>query len=335
MTTLSVLPPTNSMLAAAITALDDAGIARVDPVDTASLLALLRHLYATGRRDLPLGRLLEGHVDAVQIVNRYGDDAQRRALDEALEHGAMLGVWNAGLAGEPLRLHGDRLSGAKAYASGAGVLTHALVAPDTADGTQLLLLPLDRIAPTIDRDWWQTTGMQRSETHIVRWADAAIEPSDRIGTLGDYGREPWLSSGALRFVAVQAGGIAALLDHTRDHLVALDRANDPYQAARLAELFMLAARAGDAIRHTAEDWFEKDGPARLACVTAARLTTADAAERAMTVAREAVGLPGAFLTHPLAATVADLAVYIRQPAPDAQRVRLARAVAERLADPAP
>ena len=43
---------------------------RGDPVTPADLLALLRLLYRIARRDLPIARLFEGHVDALQIVAR-------------------------------------------------------------------------------------------------------------------------------------------------------------------------------------------------------------------------------------------------------------------------
>ncbi|MBD8677412.1 acyl-CoA dehydrogenase [Sphingomonas sp. CFBP 13720] len=305
-----------------------------DPVDSFEWLTLLRTLYATGRRDLPLGRLLEGHVDAVQIVQRYGSDVQVAALLAALAGGATLGVWNAGLPGAGLRMEDRRLTGGKSHASGAGTLSHALATTDTPDGPQLLLLDLARVPPTIDRDWWKTTGMQRSETHLVRWQDAPLRENDPIGRPGDYPREPFFSGGALRFVAVHAGGVAALCDRTCDHLVATDRAGDPFQSVRLAELFALADTAAAAVRHVASRWFEEDGEARLARVAAARLTVTAAAERAIVVAREAVGLAGMFVGHPLAATIADLSVYLRQPAPDAQRLRVGGAVAARLLSPA-
>ena len=308
-----------------------------DPQDAAANLALLRTLYETGRRDLPLGRLLEGHVDAVQIVARYGDEAQVAALRRALADGAMLGVWNAALPDAPLRLDGDRLDGGKSYASGAGVLTHALVTAQAADGNRLLLLDLAAAPPAIDRDWWRTTGMQRSETHQVRWHDAAVPEAVRIGAPDVYAREPFFSGGALRFVAVHAGGVAALCDRSRDHLVATGRADDPFQAARLAELFTLADTAAGAVRHAATSWFaaggDDGGEARLARVAAARLTVADAAERAILLAQQAVGLSGHFLSHPLSATLADLSVYLRQPAPDAQRLRVGRAVRDGLLVP--
>lgn len=307
-----------------------------DPQTAGDATALLTHLYEAGRRDLPLARLLEGHVDAVQIVQRYGTGAQVDHLRRVLGQGATLGMWNAALPGEALRLDEGRLRGGKSHASGAGVLSHALVTADTPGGAQLLLLDLARVVPVIERDWWQVTGMQRSETHLVRWDGAAITDEDRIGEPGLYATEPFFSGGALRFVAVHAGGIAGLCDRTRDHLVQAGRAEDPFQAARLATLFGLAELAAATVRRTAEQGFDDrigKGEAWLARVASARLVVTDAAERAMVIAREAVGLAGQFRAHPLSAMLSDLAVYLRQPAPDAQRLRVGRAVQQGLLAP--
>lgn len=292
-----------------------------DPQDAAAMLRLLRTLYAVGRDDLPLGRLFEGHVDAMQIVSRYGGAEQRERL-----RGAVLGVWNADLPGDPLRLDGERLSGAKSFASGAGILSHALVSVDADGGRQLLLLDLDRAPPAIDRSFWRVVGMQRSETHQVRWADHAIEPGDRVGQPGDYVREPWFSGGALRFAAVQAGGIAGLVDATRDHLVATGRADDPHQAGRLARLYALGMAAADAVRRAADGWFAEEA-ARLPLVAAARSAVYAAGGEAILVAQEAVGVSAMFVDHPLAAKITDLSVYLRQPGPDAQRMQVGAAVA--------
>lgn len=298
-----------------------------DPVDADALMDLLRLLYETGRTDLPLGRLFEGHVDAAQIVHRYGDEAQRARLAAAIGSGAVLGVWNAGLAGEPLHQADGRLSGGKSFASGAGVLSHALVTAETPDGPQLILLDLNRVPPAIDRDVWHVVGMQRSETHVVRWSDAALDPGDLIGAPGDYVREPWFSGGALRFAAVQAGGIAGLVDRVRDHLVAADRADDPHQLGRLAALYAAADGAAAAVRTAANAWFT-DEAARLPLVSAARCAVYTAGDTALTLAQQAVGLQAMFVRHPLATTISDLSVYLRQPGPDAQRMQVGRAVAD-------
>lgn len=297
-----------------------------DPRDQASLMALLRLLYRSGRDDLPLGRLFEGHVDALQIVMRYGTDEQRNGLRDAVAAGATLGVWNADLTGEPLELGGSCLFGGKSFASGAGILSHALVTVDGEAGRQLILLDLARTPPVIDTGFWRVVGMQRSATHIVRWRGARIECRDLIGTPGDYVREPWFSGGALRFAAVQAGGIAALCDRTRDHLVGAGRAADPHQAGRLAALYSLAEAAAGAVRTAAGMWFEHE-QARLPLVAAARAAVYEAGGRAIGVAEEAVGAQALFVDHPLAATITDLSMYLRQPGPDAQRMLVGASVA--------
>lgn len=315
-----------SDLRAQIVALAQEAGAPADPTDAAALITLLRLLFRVGRSDLPLGRLLEGHVDAGQIVSRYGDAAQRARLDAILQGGGALGVWNADLAGDGLRLDGDRLRGGKSFASGAGILSHALVSVDADGGRQLLLLDLARTPPAIDRSFWNVVGMQRSETHIVRWDGATIATGDRIGAPGDYVREPWFSGGALRFAAVQAGGIAGLVDGVRDHLVATNRAGDPHQAGRLARLYGLGEAAAGAVRSAATGWFANDA-ARLPLVAAARAAVYAAGGEAIALAQEAVGVAALFHDHPLSAKITDLAMYLRQPAPDAQRMQVGAAVA--------
>lgn len=297
-----------------------------DPADTKTLLLQLRQLYETGRVDLPLGRLYEGHVDASQIVQRYGSRHQQERAAGIVAAGGALGVWNADLAGEPLRLEHGRLNGGKSFASGAGLLSHALVTVDAAGGRQLLLLDLARTSPAVDRSFWRVAGMQRSETHIVRWRDAPVAADDLIGGPGDYVREPWFSGGALRFAAVQAGGIAALLDHTTAHLVAAGRADDPHQAGRLAALYGLAETAAGAIRTAAAGWFDDVG-VRLPLVAAARAAVYAAGGQAIELAEQAVGVQSLFVGHPLAAVITDLSVYLRQPSPDMQRMQVGAAVA--------
>ncbi|MEG3124252.1 acyl-CoA dehydrogenase [Sphingomonas sp. GB1N7] len=295
---------------------------RGDPETSDELLALLRMLYRVARRDLPLARLFEGHIDARQIVARYASSKIAREVEAS---GGVFGVWNAALPGEPLRIDKERLSGGKSFASGAGVLNFALAGADMAEGNRLVLIDLDTSAPAIDRDWWKVVGMQRSETHVVRWNDAPVTSFHLIGEPGDYAREPFFSGGALRFVACHAGGVAALFDHVRDHLVTMDRAGDPHQAGRLAELYVATASATETVRTAAEQWTT---PAFVEYVAAARITVGACAERALMVAQAAIGVPGLFVDHPLSAALTDLMVYLRQPMPDAQRMRVGKAAAD-------
>lgn len=299
-----------------------------DPGNREAMLALLRLLYETGRRDLPLGRLFEGHVDALQIITRYAEPTVASEIVAKVRGGATFGVWNADLPGETLHRDDYGMTGGKSFASGAGILKHALVTIDAPGGRQLLLVDLEAAPPVVDREWWRVIGMERSRTHIVRWSNASSQAFVAIGQPGDYVREPWFSGGALRFVSVQAGGIAALCDHVRDHLVATGRDAEPHQMGRLAALFDLADSAASVVRVAACAWFD-DPAARLARVAAARVHVSAAADAALTIAQQAVGLAGMFDAHPLSAVLTNLMVYLRQPAPDAQRMAVGAAVADR------
>ena len=88
-----------------------------------------------------------------------------------------------------------------------------------------------------------------------------------------------------------------------------------------------------AVRRMAERWFDEADDVRLPRVAAARLQVAGLADQAIVLAQEAVGLPGLFRGHPLAAALTDLMVYLRQPAPDAQRHKVGRAAAAGLLVP--
>ncbi len=295
-----------------------------DPTSSDEYLAMLRVLYEVGRVDLPLARLLEGHVDAVQIVQRLGNERQSASLREKVADGKILGVWNAALTGTPLVLYGNQLQGAKSFASGAGILDFALVTAERTEGSdisaQLVLMDLIAAPPRIDQTWWNVTGMQRSQTHQVQWDKTKIQADALLGKPGSYADEPWFSGGALRFVAVQAGAVAGIFDQTQHHLEATGRLDDPFQKVRLGELFNLADSAAGKVSRTARRWFEETDQARLTRVAAARTHVLAVALEAMTLARAAVGVKSMFNVHPLAALLTDLDVYLRQPAPDAARL---------------
>ena len=94
-----------------------------DPADAHALLRLLRLLYDVGRSDVPLGRIFEGHVDALQIISRYGSAEQKQRAEAAARDGGAFGVWNADQSGEPLAYDQAFLTGAKAFASGGAAVT--------------------------------------------------------------------------------------------------------------------------------------------------------------------------------------------------------------------
>ena len=301
----------------------------------ANMLALLRCLYEAGREDLAFARVLEGHIDAVQIVLTRGDAVQAGALNKALSQGAVLGVWNADLKDAPLRVQNGQLMGGKAFASGAGLLSHALVTLNGGDraNVQLLLLDLTATPPAIDRSWWDVAGMQESETHLVRWSGVPFDEAWKIGAPGDYEREPCFSGGALRFVAAHAGGIAGLFDRVRDHLLRTGRTESVQQTERLARLYRCADLSASTVRAVQSRWFQQSTEEKLASVAHARMSVADLAQEAILLAQQSVGAASFFRSGPLCKQMMDLSVYLRQPVPDAKVQEVGKAAANGLLVP--
>lgn len=300
-----------------------------------NMLSLLQRIYRAGREDLAFARLLEGHIDAVQTILVRGDQVQAGRLQETLNRGGVLGVWNADLKDAPLSLQAGMLMGGKAFASGAGLLTHALVTLNAGDksNVQLLLLDLAETPPVIDRSWWNVAGMQASETHLVRWQGAAFDESWKIGQPGDYEREPCFSGGALRFVSAHAGGVAGIFDKVRDHLLKTGRANNVQQTERLARLYRCADLSACAVRTAKSNWFRQSTEEKLASVAHARMTVCELAEEALMLAQRSVGVGSLFHAHPLCKQMMDLTVYLKQPAPDAKVQEVGRAAANGLLVP--
>ena len=318
-------PFTPEQLQARFEAADVTDILRYD--DPHSVARCIRRMIAVGRQDAALGRLFEGHVNALQLVRLYGNAAQRRWVDGAQAQGVRIGVWNNDHFGNPLREAEGRLRGAKSFASGAGLLTHALVTTQahSPDDVQLWIVTLDEADSQTDRDWWQPVGMQRSETHIVAWDGERAPTAETVGAPGLYQRQPHFSGGGLRFAAVQAGAVAGLHDQLVEALTSRDRAGHPIQRRRIADSFSCAQTAIDAVMMVAHA-YEPDDPDLLVRCDAARHRVLECAEEQIMRVQRAVGLQSLMHPHPLATHLADLQTYIRQPGPDAATDNVARAV---------
>ncbi len=79
-------------------------------------------LRAAGARDLAWGRLYEGHVNALQLIARLGDGAQRARAEADVAAGRLFGVWNT-QAADGVRIAvadagGVTLAGRKTFGSG-------------------------------------------------------------------------------------------------------------------------------------------------------------------------------------------------------------------------
>src|ERR1700685_2574924 len=135
--------------AADVAALHDSGLlTAVLPVKFGGArltgLPLSEVLRSIGSGSLPLGRLFEGHVNALELVLRYGERQQVDLVAAEARAGRLFGVWNNDDAND-LRLvrrrERYRLVGQKTLASGAGHIERPLVTATDEDGRRMMVLP--------------------------------------------------------------------------------------------------------------------------------------------------------------------------------------------------
>ena len=302
------------------------------PLDPANIRTLLRLLAAVGRGDLSVGRIYEGHVNALWLIRNFGSERQFDAVRTATQEGRWLGVWNTDPSDHPLTEDDGALAGAKNFASGVDGLSQAVVTVPGGEGRKMLLIPLAGIP--VDRSWWDPMGMRGSGSHIVDFGGITISDDHRLGRPGDYTREPWFSGGAIRFAAVQTGGLHGIFDIALDHLKETGRTDDPYQAHRLARMGMAVEAAYGWMAEAAAAWSaacadpqDMDAGRRLVAVSqAVRSSVEMAALAILEDAERSVGAAGFNRPHPLERRIRDLRTYLRQPNPDGALRSLGNAI---------
>lgn len=290
--------------------------------------ALLRVLAAIGCADLSVGRIYEGHCNALQLIRLYGSAAQKSATAAAVLQGRIFAVWNTDDPASHLVLRDKVLHGAKVFCSGAGDVT-PLATAWTPDGhRQLCIVSPGTPGVSVDLSGWTPLGMAASTSGRVAFDGVAGE---LLGAPDDYQREPWFHGGAIRFAAVQLGGAEALLAIAVRHLRAAKRTDDPHQISRMGSI-AVAVESGRA-------WLERAGSVSDSGIgDADKVVHADMTRTAiericldtMELATRSIGVAGMMSPHRLERVVRDLATYLRQPAPDATLAEVGRwALADR------
>ncbi len=312
-------------------------------------MPLLRLLSIIGGADLVLGRLYEGHVNAIMLIADYGTPAQLAQAAQNCRDGRWFGVWNTGqpeiLRLEPGPTNGRRtfiFRGVKTFASGAAFVQRPIVTAQVEGGWQMTLprmeTPEVARAVAVDRSFWHPLGMAASESFGVDFSGAVIHEEDLIGAPGDFHRDPLFYGGAIRFAAVQAGALLRLHRLFASWLESFangpnPRNKDPYQIARLGEI---AIGAQEAVL-----WIERAGAVAAECltITASKLQiermheTADMTRLAIERIANAmmprivsgIGAHGLLQPSPFERIIRNLTMYLRQPVPDHTLAAVGRA----------
>lgn len=287
-------------------------------------------LSAIGGASLTVGRLFEGHLNAIKLVHRYGNRSAAAILSGEVAAGRISGVWNAEHGGGVTATRvpgGYRLSGGKVHCSGAGTVQRPVITA-RIDGETLMLLPdLADPAVRVDLTVWRASGMRGTATGSVDFHGVEVPKGAVIGGPGDYYRSPWFSGGAWRVIAVQLGGLDRIMALHAKRL----RLNDPVARERFAVAagahesarLLVAEAARRAETHAAEP------EAIDAYVNLARGTFETAALAVIEATRRNVGLSTFIAPDPLDRCLRDLETYLRQPFLDASRDHVATWLAAR------
>jgi len=219
-----------------------------------------RILRTVARADGSVGRILDGHLNAVERVSVLAPEPLRTRELEAVASGELiLGVWGAEpIPGEgaPARLveteSGPVLEGVKTFCSGSTGLDRALVAVRRADGAPgpplLAYVDLRGGGFEVDRAWFRGSGMRSSESHRVVFRGARVLAV--LGEPGELVREPYFARDAIRTAATWAGIADLAVDATLQTLAAKFSEREPDDIVSLAAGRMLAAQK------TTDRWLE-------------------------------------------------------------------------------
>ncbi len=281
--------------------------------------SLLKLLMLLGEASLPVARLYEAHVNALQLICRYGRETlSSRAAQDAAD-GHLFALWVTDPPGDGgLLLRPDFvLEGGKAFCSGAGVATRALVTAQTAAGAQMLVVALPPQTRTLPSKI-KLGGMRAAITGSIDFLGMQVAAEDVLGAEGDYLREPVFSAGAWRSAAAALGGLAALVKLHRREILRRQRQGDPHQQARFGQVMMAYETSRLWMREAARRGCLEDDTdeAIVAYINLARLSVEAACLDAMRFTQRSLGLSAFMAGTPAELLCRDLATYLRQPAPD-------------------
>jgi alkylation response protein AidB-like acyl-CoA dehydrogenase len=158
--------------------------------------------------DLSLGRLCEGHADALAIL--------AEADMKPAEMHASYGVWAA--RGSRSTTTAERvgrrwrLSGSKEFCSGSSILDRALVTAETSLGYLLFDVAVRDVVVASHDDSWPATGMASSMSLTLDFGGAPVEDAQVVGPAGFYTQRPGFWFGGAGVAACWYGGAVGLVN---------------------------------------------------------------------------------------------------------------------------
>lgn len=299
-------------------------------LENETTLEMLRLHKYLGYGNPVVGRVFEGHYNALLLIKLFGTNEQLKNYSEDVtKQNKIFGVWNTeandGIKFEPLGNGKFKMKGAKIFATGVDFVDRPIVnGALPGGGWQMCVVKMEQVKTKIDSSWWKPLGMKSSRSFRVDFTGVEICENDLIGKVGDYYNQPYFSGGAIRFVAVQLGGAEALFDLTREYLQKLGRTDDPYQKLRVGEMAIRIENGNLWLKGAAEklDEYEQNpnsesGEKFVTYANMMRTAIEQICQDVMLFCERSIGARGLNKPFYFERIIRDLTIYLRQPAPDA------------------
>ena len=281
----------------------DAGYDRVPLPGSGETLARWRALASVAARDLGLVKLFEGHTDALAILAELGVPA--------LPAGSRWGVWAAEAPGArvlatPLADGQLRLTGTKAWCSGAHAVSHALVTAWLGDQPVLAALALDQPSISISTCHWHAVGMRATASGDVTFNET---PARQLGAPHGYVRRAGFWQGGAGIAACWYGAAAGVAGMMAGAVAARP---DAHRLAHMGAVEVALAGAAAVLRATAAQIDAHPADELMSAALRARLVVEAAATTVMDHAGRALGAAPLCRNERFARAMADLPVFLRQ-----------------------
>ncbi|MGI8555808.1 MAG: acyl-CoA dehydrogenase family protein [Pyrinomonadaceae bacterium] len=302
------------------------------------MLHLHKHF---GYGNLVVGRVFEGHFNALLLIKLFGTEKQfQKYAADVTKKSKIFGVWNTeaenGVKFESVGNGKFQINGEKIFATGVDFVERPIITGAMRDGGwRMCVVPLDEVEAKVDASWWQPLGMKSSRSYKIDLTGIEISEKDFIGKAGDYYREPYFSGGAIRFAAVQLGGVSALFDKTREYLQKLKYTDDPYQKMRLGEMAiriesgnLWLASAAEKLQEYEQNPTAERSEKFLAYANMTRTAIEQICQDTMLFCERSIGARGLNKPFHFERIIRDLTIYLRQPAPDAALADVGKYVLE-------
>ena len=172
--------------------------------------------------DLTIAKWFESHLDALSILHELGYKNDTNGL---------WAVWASEGHPNPLRYQQGKISGTKAWCSGANIVDHGLMTYRDEHGhSQLIIVDMRQSGIAIENSNWHAVGMQATDTATVEFNQVSAH---NVGAANAYLERVGFWHGAAGIAACWYGAAAQLTSYL---LIAYQQKPNDYKAMYLGQI---------------------------------------------------------------------------------------------------